>query len=285
LRLGFREIKGFSERHANTIMAARTAPFTTIEEFAQRTELDVPALRSLAEADAFRSISLDRRQALWEVTRFAETGTPSALLADLPLFAASRTEPLPDEAEEVVLPEMTVGEHVLQDYATIRMSLKAHPVGLLRERFASLGYIKANQLPALTSCRRVEVAGIVLVRQRPGSANGVVFATLEDETGVANVIIWPKIFDTFRRVVLGSRLLGVKGKLQIESGVIHVVAAQLTDLSVHLEQLSEALPPRAHFLANADEVRRPVNEDARMTRRGPAAQHHARVLPKGRNFQ
>jgi error-prone DNA polymerase len=210
LRLGFREIKGFSERHAETIMTARTCPFTTIEEFAQRTELDVPALRSLAEADAFRSIGLDRRQGLWEVTRFAETGTPSALLADLPLFAASRTEPLPDETEDVVLPEMSVGEHVLQDYATIRMSLKAHPVGLLRELFASLGYIKANQLPTLTSGRRVEVAGIVLVRQRPGSANGVVFATLEDETGVANIIIWPKIFDTFRRVVLGSRLLGVK---------------------------------------------------------------------------
>jgi error-prone DNA polymerase len=178
-----------------------------------------------------------------------------------------------------------VREHVLQDYATIRMPLKAHPVGLLRERFASLGYVKADQLPTLTSGRRVKVAGIVLVRQRPDRANGVVFATLEDETGVANIIIWQKIFDTFRRVVLGSRLLGVKGKLQIESDVIHVVAAQLTDLSVHLEQLSEALPPRAHFLANADEVRRPVNEDVRVTRCGPSAQDHARVLPKGRNFQ
>ena len=197
----------------------------------------------------------------------------------------SATEPLPEEAEEVVLPEMSVGEPVLQDYATIRMSLKAHPVGLLRERFASLGYVKADQLATLTSGRWVEVAGIVLVRQRPGSANGVVFATLEDETGVANIIIWPKTFDKFRRVVLGSRLLGVSGKLQIESDVIHVVAAQLTDLSVHLEQLSEALPPRAHFLANADEVRRPVNEDVRVMPRGPAMKHHARVLPTGRNFQ
>jgi error-prone DNA polymerase len=219
------------------------------------------------------------------VTRFAETGTPTALLADLPLFAASQTEALPEETESVALPEMSVGEHVLRDYATIRMSLKAHPVGLLREHFAALGFVRAEQLATLSTGRRVEVAGIVLVRQRPGSANGVVFATLEDETGVANVIIWPKVFEKFRRVILGSRLLGVKGKLQIESGVIHIVAATLTDLSIHLEQLSEALPPRADFLANADEVRRPVNEDVRVTRRGPEAKGNARVLPKGRNFQ
>ena len=113
----------------------------------------------------------------------------------------------------------------------------------------------------------------------------MVFATLEDETGVINIIIWPKIFDTFRRIVLGSRLLGVRGKLQIESGVIHVVAHTLTDLSGHLEQLSESVPPSTHFLANADEVRRPVNEDVRVTRRGPASDSTARVLPKGRNFQ
>ena len=185
LRLGFREIKGFSDAHAENITTARTNPFTTIQDFAQRTGLSVPALRSLAEADALRSIGLDRRQALWEVTRFAETGTPAALLADLPLFATSQAEPLPEENEEVALPDMSVGEHVLQDYATIRMSLKAHPVGLLRERFASLGYVTAEQLATLTSGRRVEASGIVLVRQRPGSASGVVFATLEDETGVS----------------------------------------------------------------------------------------------------
>lgn len=189
LRLGFREIKGFSDAHAENITTARTNPFTTIEQFAQRTGLGVPALRLLAVADAFRSIGLDRRQALWEVTRFAETGTPAALLADLPLFAASQAEPLPEENEEVALPHMSVGEHVLQDYATIRMSLKAHPVGLQRERFASLGYVTAEQLATLTSGRRVEVSGIVLVRQRPGSASGGVFATLEDETGVSNIII------------------------------------------------------------------------------------------------
>jgi error-prone DNA polymerase len=123
------------------------------------------------------------------------------------------------------------------------------------------------------------------VRQRPGSAKGVVFATLEDETGIANIIIWPKIFEKFRRVALGARLLGVSGKLQKESDVIHIVAATLTDLSHHLEKLGEVQPPGRDFVSNADEVHRPVNEDSRVTRRGPLAQGTAKVLPRGRNFQ
>jgi error-prone DNA polymerase len=171
------------DAHAARIEAARNVPFT-IEEFAQRSGLSVPALRQLAEADAFRSLGLDRRKALCEITRFAETGTPAALLVDLPLFAASRTEPLPEEIGDVNLSDMTVGEHVLHDYAILRMSLKAHPVGLLRARFADLGYIPAEKLPSMRTGRHVEVAGIVLVRQRPGSVNGVVFATLEDETSI-----------------------------------------------------------------------------------------------------
>jgi error-prone DNA polymerase len=124
------------------------------------------------------------------VTRFAETGTPARLLDGLPLFTASHTEPLPQE-EAVTLPALTIGEHVLQDYATIRISLKAHPISLLRETFAKLGFVQARQLADLDKGRQVEIAGIVLVRQRPGSAKGVVFATLEDETGVANITIWP----------------------------------------------------------------------------------------------
>ena len=283
LRLGFREVTGFSDTHAEAVMEHRAGGYASIEDFAARTGLPVTALRALADADAFRSIGLDRRQALWAVTRFAETGTPAALLADLPLFAASHAAPLAPEAE-TTLPALTLGEHVLADYAAIRMSLKAHPLELLRGGFAPLGYVPADALAGIDSGRRVEVAGIVLVRQRPGSAKGVVFATLEDETGIANIIIWPKIFDRFRRVVLGAKLLGVRGKLQEESGVIHVIAATLTDLSPHLEQLSQTVPPRGDFCANADEVHRPVNEDARVARRGPAASAEARVLPKGRNF-
>lgn len=120
------------------------------------------------------------------------------------------------------------------------------------------------------------MAGIVLVRQRPGSAKGVVFATLEDETGVTNIILWPKVFEKFRKVALGARLLGVRGKLQMESGVIHVVANTLTDLSQHLEALSEMQPQGRDFLANADEIRRPVNEDAGSRGAGPSR----RATPK-----
>ncbi|MDX2266448.1 MAG: error-prone DNA polymerase [Hyphomicrobiales bacterium] len=283
LRLGFREMKGFSETHAKAIMAARGEGFASLNDFARRTELPFNALKTLAEADAFRSIGLDRREALWTVSCYAETGTPAGIMAELPLFAARQAEPLPDEAE-VVLPKLTLGEHVLQDYAAIRMSLKAHPLALLRGSFAAQGYIPAQQLATMESGRTVQVSGIVLVRQRPGSAKGVVFATLEDETGVANIIIWPKVFERFRRVVLGSRLLGVHGKLQKESGVIHVVAATLVDLTPHLESLSEAVPPSGDFLANADEVRRPVNEDQRLHRRRRAVTAEAKVLPKGRNF-
>ncbi|MDX2264781.1 MAG: error-prone DNA polymerase [Hyphomicrobiales bacterium] len=283
LRLGFREMKGFSETHAQAIMAARSEGFASLNDFARRTGLPVAAWKTLAQADAFRSIGLDRRDALWEVSRYAETGTPAGMLAGLPLFAARQVEPLPQEVE-VVLPKLTLGEHVLQDYATIRMSLKAHPLALLRQTFADKGYVPAKQLAIMDNDQIVQVSGIVLVRQRPGSAKGVVFATVEDETGVANIIIWPKVFEHFRRVVLGSRLLGVRGKLQKQSGVIHVVATSLVDLSPHLESLSAAVPSSGDFLANADEVRRPVNEDQRLHRRRRIVTAEAKVLPKGRNF-
>ncbi len=283
LRLGFRQIKGLSATHAKAITAMRGDGFESMEDFARRTKLPAAPLTVLAEADAFRSIGLDRREALWAVSRYLETGTPTSLLAGLPLFAARNIEPLADE-DSVALPKLTLGEHVLQDYAAIRMSLKAHPVGLLRETFAARSFVRATDLTAIESGMAVQVGGVVLVRQRPGSAKGVVFATIEDETGVANIIIWPKTFEQFRRVVLGARLLGVKGKLQKQSGVIHVVATTLTDLSPHLETLGRSVPPSGDFLANADEVRRPVNEDQRLHRRRRVVPAEAKVLPKGRNF-
>ncbi|MDZ4789941.1 MAG: hypothetical protein SGJ17_01845 [Hyphomicrobiales bacterium] len=283
LRLGLREMKSFSNTHAGKIMDARGRGFRNMEDFARRTELPSAVLQVLAEADAFRSIGLDRREALWAVSRYAETGTPTAMLAELPLFAARHAEPLPGEVE-VNLPKLTLGEHVLQDYAAIRMSLKAHPLTLLRAGFSAKGYIQARELGVIESGRTVLVSGIVLVRQRPGSAKGVVFATFEDETGVANIIIWPKVFERFRRIVLGARLLGVRGKLQTESGVIHVIAATLIDLTPHLGSLNDSVPHSGDFLANADEVRRPVNEDQRLHRRRRTVAAEAKVLPKGRNF-
>jgi error-prone DNA polymerase len=281
LRLGFREVKGLSEKHAETIMRARGTGFRNMDDFALRTALPVKALKVLAEADAFNSLCLDRREALWTVLRYAQTGAPAALLTALPLFAAGNAHPLPDEAA-TPLPRLTLGEQVLQDYAALRLSLKAHPLALLRQTFAAGGFIPARQLAEAENGRAVRLAGIVLIRQRPGSAKGVVFATLEDETGIANIVIWPKIFERFRRVALGARLLGVSGRVQEESGVIHVVAATLTDLSPHLESLSRGGPPDGDF---AHSERPPSIHAVRRLR--PNRQKipaEAQVLPKGRNF-
>jgi error-prone DNA polymerase len=134
---------------------------------------------------------------------------------------------------------MPLGEHVLTDYATVRMSLKAHPMALLRDEFKRLGYTRTMDLASLPADRIVKVAGIALIRQRPGSAKGVIFSTLEDETGIANIITWPKTFERYRRTVLAARLLGVRGTLQREQEVIHVVARELIDMSTSLASLSE----------------------------------------------
>jgi error-prone DNA polymerase len=266
---------------------ARGGGYSTLDDFAARTGLPVHKLKTLAEADAFRSIGLDRRQALWAVSRYAETGTPAAMLAGLPLFAATGSSPLAREAE-VSLPAMKLGEHVLADYIAIRMSLKAHPMALLRPVFQERNYLPAGGLRGLAPKRFVSVAGIVLIRQRPGTASGVIFSTLEDETGIANIIIWPKVFEEHRRIVLGARLLGVRGELQSEQGVIHVVARQMFDMSGHLASLADLGPAPGDFLSPGDEVRRSVEEDHRARRTKPTqpeeAELIAQTLPKGRNF-
>jgi len=257
----------------------RGAGFGSLDDFAARTGLPVRKLKVLAEADAFRSIGLDRRQALWAVSRYAETGTPAAMLESLPLFAATASSPLAREAE-VAMPRMALGEHVLADYIAIRMSLKAHPMALLREDFRPRGYLRSVEVRDIPSGRIVKAAGIVLIRQRPGTASGVIFSTLEDETGIANIIIWPKIFERFRRIVLG-----VRGQIQSEQGVIHIIARELFDMSGHLAKLAEKAPTAGDFLSPGDEVRRSVEDDSRAAGQ---RKHHddlvSQTLPKGRNF-
>jgi error-prone DNA polymerase len=281
LRLGFRLVKGLAQKDAEAIMAIRDDLFfSSVQEFAHRTRLGVPVLKLLAEADAFRSIGLDRRGALWAVARYRETGTPAALSSVLPLFAKGSAIPQEGEAK---LPAMPLGEQVLTDYATVRMSLKAHPMALLRHEFEALGYVKAKELATLPVERMVKVAGVVLIRQRPGSSSGVIFSTLEDETGIGNLIIWPKIFERYRRIVLASRLLGVRGTLQREQGVIHLVARQLFDMSAYLDGLSEKHSGGDAFLSPSDEPRRGSADPREKPRRGEGALAH--VLPKGRNFQ
>ncbi|MDB5623276.1 MAG: error-prone polymerase, partial [Devosia sp.] len=206
----------------------------------------------------------------------------------LPLFAAAPAVSLADEAD-ADLPPMPPGEEVIHDYRHLSFSLKGHPVHFARSQLDRRGVVKANALLGLQPGRQVEVAGLVLVRQRPGTAQGVIFATLEDETGVANVIVWPKVFEANRRIVLGARMLAVKGELQREGLVIHIVARQLTDLTPMLLDIADGHPLGDAVLARADEGRNgphgsrgPVRDTLReddLARR----QAHA-ALPGGRNF-
>ena len=289
LRLGFRQVSGFSEDHGLRIESVRGRGFDSVRDLWLRTRLPPAALERLANADAFGSFGLTRRDALWAVRALRRAGDKD----DLPLFAhATMSEQEPD----VALPPMPPGEQVVEDYRHLHLSLKAHPVSFLRGELARRGILRHELLPTISSGRRVTVAGLVLVRQRPGTARGVIFMTLEDETGIANTIVWPTIFETFRPVVLGARLISVTGKLQSASGVIHVVADQIDDLTPLLRRLSldhgcvDALAP-------TDEVRRPVPERHRHPRAGDslvtslketpafaAAAEAAKVMPKGRNF-
>jgi error-prone DNA polymerase len=237
----------------------------------------------LAQADAFRSLGLDRRAALWAAQGLDRGGAVERLA----LF--DKAGALLDEPE-TDLPPMPLGEHVVHDYRALSLSLKAHPVALLRERFASSGAMPAADLERGASGRFVRVGGLVLVRQRPGSAKGVIFMTLEDETGVANVIVWKRSFERFRAAVLGGRLVEVGGRLQKQSGVIHVVAEKVVDRSAWLALLA-AEGPAISGEARADEVKRPVS-GSRGSGLQPAPRHGdaplaasvRKAMPKGRNF-
>jgi len=250
LRLGFRQVKGLREIDIARLIAAREGegaaggegPFRDLAELHRRSGLGPKVLQALAAADACRSIGLDRRQAEWAAAALGA--------AVLPLFAhaeaaereggtAHNRPALDGGAEpEVLLPAMPLGAHVLHDYARTRLSLKAHPMQLLRPVLAVPDLKPAAALARARDGSRVAVAGLVLVRQRPGTASGVIFATLEDETAVANVVIWPALFERYRATVIGSRLLLVRGRLQREGLVIHVIADVLQDLSDRLSWLA-----------------------------------------------
>ena len=236
LRLGFRQIKGFAASDAERLVAARGNGYTDAAALWRKSRLSPAALETLARADAMGSMGLKRREALWAVR-----GLPAA---PMPLFAAMGAEERDGEAE-VELPEMPLGAEVIEDYSTLHLSLKCHPMALLREGFARQKAVPAARLAEIPHGGKVATAGLVLVRQRPGSANGVIFMTLEDETSVANIIVWPTIYERFRRAVLTSRLVLVSGTLQREGIVIHVVAERLVDCSDRLLWLTEedGVPP------------------------------------------
>src|SRR5688572_5513719 len=226
LRLGFRQVKGLREEDIKLLTAGRTKNYSSVNEL-RDIGLPEATLLKLADADAFRSIGLDRRQALWEVST---NDRPVVLF---------KGQPSPDAKDEnVSLPLMTMPEHVVHDYATLSLSVKAHPVSFLREKLKQLHIVSTNDLVSLKNGDKVKVAGLVLVRQRPGTAKGVCFITIEDETGTANLVVFENIIDKYRREILQSRLMMVEGKLQVESDVIHVVVEKCFDLSKMLKGLS-----------------------------------------------
>jgi len=240
-------------------------------------------LEKLASADAFRSLGLDRRQALWEVR---------ALPTDIPLPLFDHAEAVETGTEpEVTLPVMPLSEHVVNDYRTLRLSLKAHPMSFLRARATAAHIMACAALKSARDGARVSVGGVILVRQRPGSAQGVVFMTIEDETGVANAVIWPKVLERMRKVVMGARLVIVHGRVQRHEDIIHVVAKRLEDRSDWLHLLSEDGETLSMTLANADHVKHPDGEppkrgdDRRHPRWHPRCHpREERIIPKSRDF-
>ncbi len=238
LRLGLRQVKGLGAAEAEALLAQRGNGYAEPRALWRRAGLGSRALEALARADAFRSLGLDRRQALWAIKGLPGAGVKSA--DALPLFAAARAEELGEEPA-VALPDLRLSEHVVDDYASLRFSLKAHPVSFLRAELRERGMVEAARLAEWPNDKPVKVAGLVLVRQRPGTAKGVIFTTLEDETGVINAIVWPDLFARQRKVILGARLLGIEGRLQREGLVIHVIAKKLIDLSPYLATLSAPL--------------------------------------------
>jgi error-prone DNA polymerase len=284
VRLGFRQIKGLSEEAAGTIVRIRTgdgAAFDSVRDFWLRTGLSRAVIERLAEADAFSSLGLSRRDALW-----AAKALPAGAAEDEPeLLLAAEAHA---REQERALPRMAIGEEVIHDYKTLRLSLRLHPLALLRADVAARRFIPCAALRETPSGARAAVAGLVLVRQRPGTASGVIFATLEDETGVANIIIWPKIFEAHRRAVIGARLMGVAGAVQRDGDVIHLIAATIEDLTPLLARLSERYGPETEAYARADEFRHGGERaDPRGARDEKRREQSARVrnlLPKSRDF-
>lgn len=246
LRLGFRQVKGLREEDMQVLVSNRNTAYKNMQELR---DLLLPAscLEKLADADAFRSIGLDRRQALWELT---------AKDTSIALFKGQQSAKASEE--NVQLPSMSVPEHVVQDYASVSLSLKAHPVSFIREKLHQLHIVQINQLSTLKDGDLVKVSGLVLVRQRPGTASGVCFMTIEDETGWANLVVFQNLFDLYRKEILQSRLIMVEGKLQIEGEVIHVVVSACYNFSKLLKHLTASQKEEATLLTLSRGDEKPV---------------------------
>ncbi len=273
LRLGFRQVKSLREEDIKILVDNRIESYKNINALR---DAGVPeaALEKLADADAFRSIGLDRRQALWEVST-----------KDRPVAMFAGHAPADAAVENIELPVMKTSEHVVQDYVATSLSLKAHPVSFIREKLEQLNIVSTNKLSTLKNGAAVKVAGLVLVRQRPGTAKGVCFMTIEDETGYANLVIFEKLFDEFRKVILQSKLIMVEGTVQIEGEVVHVIVKKCFDFSKMLRQLTASNNdnPQLLTLAFADEISIPTHaQNNKPTLKG---EEEERIFYSGRNFR
>jgi error-prone DNA polymerase len=260
VRLGMRSVKGMDEKTANDISEQRNGGYDHMSQILNRVVPKPGTLEKLARADAFTSLNLDRRRALWAV-KGIDDRTP------LPLFESLSDREIHPEAE-VILPEMSLGEQVADDYRALKLSLKAHPMKLLRGRFDQEGVLSCGTLLSTPDGTFVRAAGLVLIRQRPGEGN-VIFITVEDETGIANIIVWNRMMERFRQEVLTSSLLYVEGKLQREGIVTHIVAERLVNMTQRLGYLTPRSP--------AD--REPIKGDPRGEPRG-----HEKLIPSSRDF-
>jgi error-prone DNA polymerase len=270
MRLGFRQVSGIREEDINLLIEKRKTGYRSISEV-REAGVSEATLEKLADADAFRSIGHDRRNALWNVT--TKDHHLNSLISDLSIK---------EEAEKSIsLPEMSMSEHVIQDYDSMSLSLKAHPVSFLREQLNQLHVTPASSLSNLNDGALVKVAGLILVRQRPGTASGICFITIEDETSTANLVVFRDLFDKYRKEIIQSRLLMVEGKLQKEGEVIHVIVRRCFNISGLLQTLAPfKSDAEVGELARADET----------TSKGPDTRDKTQkvqmsIFPEGRNFR
>ena len=280
LRLGFRQADGVHEAEAQRLVAARGAGYASVEELSARASLYGRPMRALADADAFRSIGLDRRSSLWEVRRLPQD-------EPLPLFAAATARELGEEPD-AHLPQMSLGEHVASDYQTLRLSLKGHPMELLRDMFRRERVSTCAETSARPDGAFTRTAGVVLVRQRPGKGNAI-FITIEDETGITNVLLWARQFEPYRRAVMMSRLMLIEGRVQKSpEGVAHLMATAVFDRSSELDRLwtqaRQNGPAGPH--PDAKPVKTYVPAPLHLAPPSRSNQHprDVRVLPKSRDF-
>ncbi|HTF17264.1 MAG TPA: error-prone DNA polymerase [Chryseolinea sp.] len=271
MRLGFRQIKGMSEEDARLLITHRGKEYVSVHALRESGISDA-VLERLADADAFRSVGLERRQALWEVTVKEK---PTAV------FRGAQHETLNEHVQD--LPVMSLSEHVIHDYAATSLSLKAHPVSFIREELTSLHVVPAERLTSLKDGDRVKVAGLVLVRQRPGTASGICFITMEDETGCANLVVFEKLFNQYRPEILQSSLLMVEGKLQKEGEVIHVIVSRCFNYSKLLRKLT----PFEHDELTTKPMSRADERSATADVRSDAGdvKFQGKLFPEGRNFR